>query len=334
MSNSTCATKPHAADGFAERTGWVGADDGLLVRDLNGNNRIDSGRELFGSETLLTNGSKAANGFIALAELDSNHDKKIDASDTAFASLRIWKDKDTDGTTDAGELLSLADAGVQSINLGYTTSNTVDENGNAHKQVGSYTTTGGATRTATDVWFTTDTMVSIAMERLNVPADIAALPDAAGYGKVYSLQQAMVRDTSGKLKNLMLQFAQATTLSQREALVQSIIYQWTGVQDMSPGSRGTAIGDARKLEALEQFMGEVATKRVAFCARSTRVASRFDTPCTRLRDVRESLFFRSASRIAFADFKQRFGFHSKRTCKHLNRIQRRVALTTLNPAHV
>jgi hypothetical protein len=50
----------HAADGFAEQTGWVGKDDGLLVRDLNGNGVIDSGRELFGSETLLADGSKLA----------------------------------------------------------------------------------------------------------------------------------------------------------------------------------------------------------------------------------------------------------------------------------
>ena len=43
----------HADDGFAERTGWVSSDDGLLARDINGNGTIDSGRELFGSETLL-----------------------------------------------------------------------------------------------------------------------------------------------------------------------------------------------------------------------------------------------------------------------------------------
>ncbi len=49
----------HAADGFAERTGWVSGDDGLLARDINGNGTIDSGRELFGSETLMANGSKA-----------------------------------------------------------------------------------------------------------------------------------------------------------------------------------------------------------------------------------------------------------------------------------
>ena len=59
----------HAGDGFAEQTGWVGADDGLLVYDRNGNGVIDSGAELFGNNTMLANGSKAANGFEALKEL-------------------------------------------------------------------------------------------------------------------------------------------------------------------------------------------------------------------------------------------------------------------------
>jgi hypothetical protein len=66
----------HDSNGFAEQTGWVNSQDGLLVRDLNNNGQIDNGHELFGSETLLLNGQKAANGYLALAELDSNADKR------------------------------------------------------------------------------------------------------------------------------------------------------------------------------------------------------------------------------------------------------------------
>ena len=252
----------HAADGFAERTAWVGADDGLLVRDLNGNGKIDSGRELFGSETLLGNGSKAANGFDALTQLDANADGVIDANDAAFAQLRIWKDIDGNGRTDAGELLTLAEAGVQSINLAYTNSSFIDPQGNAHKQVGSYTTTDGQTRAATDVWVKTDPTYSVPTEWVEVPEDIAVLPDAQGYGNVRDLHQAMAMDATGELKALVTAFTQATTPEDRDALVTQIIYRWTGVQDVDPTSRasrmiyGNAIGDARKLEALEEFMGE------------------------------------------------------------------------------
>ena len=69
------------ATGLAENTAWVDAQDGLLVRDLNGDGQISSGRELFGNHTLLHNGARAANGFEALAELDDNADGVVDAND-------------------------------------------------------------------------------------------------------------------------------------------------------------------------------------------------------------------------------------------------------------
>lgn len=181
----------HAADGFAERTGWIGRDDGLLVRDLDGNGVIDSGRELFGSETLLADGRKAAHGFDALKELDINGDGVIDAHDPVYAQLRVWVDADTNGRTGEGELLTLEEAGVRSISVAYTNSTHVDAQGNAHKQAGSYTTTEGETRLATDVWFQADATYSLPTEWIEVPEDIATLPDAQGYGKVRDLHQAM-----------------------------------------------------------------------------------------------------------------------------------------------
>ncbi|MEW5678647.1 hypothetical protein [Comamonas kerstersii] len=181
----------HAADGFAERTGWVAPGDGLLVWDRNASGTIDSGRELFGSETLLPNGMKAINGFEALKAFDVNGDGVIDANDPVFAQLRVWVDADTNARTGEGELLTLEEARVKSVNLAYTNSNFVDAQGNAHRQVGSYTTTDGQTRAATDVWFTSDVTNSLPTDWVEVPKDIAALPDAQGYGKVRDLRQAM-----------------------------------------------------------------------------------------------------------------------------------------------
>lgn len=48
----------HDNNGFAEKTSWVGKDDGLLVRDINGNGQIDDGTELFGNNSVLSNGKK------------------------------------------------------------------------------------------------------------------------------------------------------------------------------------------------------------------------------------------------------------------------------------
>ena len=78
-------------DGTLTATGWIAAGEAIVVRDLNGNGRIDSERELFGDNTLLTRGPNvgklASNGFTALADLDANAagvaDGKFDASDVA-----------------------------------------------------------------------------------------------------------------------------------------------------------------------------------------------------------------------------------------------------------
>ena len=119
----------HNADGVKIGTGWVKSDDGLLVRDLNANGAIDSGRELFGDQTLLANGQIAANGFSALRDLDSNADGVIDASDAAFGELKVWRDLNQDGISQADELQTLGEAGISSIGLTSTTSTT------RHKQI-------------------------------------------------------------------------------------------------------------------------------------------------------------------------------------------------------
>ena len=95
-------------DGSGSRThtGWISAGDGFLVLDRNKNGTIDSGAELFSNFTPLANGTLAANGFDALREFDLNKDGVIDRDDAIWSSLRIWRDANGDGTSQADELLS------------------------------------------------------------------------------------------------------------------------------------------------------------------------------------------------------------------------------------
>jgi Ca2+-binding RTX toxin-like protein len=182
----------HNSDGFAEQSGWAKGDDGLLVLDRNGNGSIDNGGELFGNNTVLGNGRKAANGFEALAELDANADGRIDASDAAYAMLKVWRDLNQDGISQAEELKTLGELGIQSIATAYTESTAVDANGNLHKQIGTFTWNDGSSSAAEDVWFKTDLFRTEATEQLPVPESIAALPDLHGSGNVRDLQQAAV----------------------------------------------------------------------------------------------------------------------------------------------
>ncbi|MHB9119797.1 MAG: hypothetical protein ACYC2R_16225, partial [Burkholderiales bacterium] len=138
-------------NGFAERTGWVSPSDGMLVRDLNANGKIDSGAELFGEHTLLKTGQTATNGFTALADLDDNHDGQLDRQDSAWTELNIWQDQNSDGKTDAGELKTLSELGIKSMATAYTTDAAVtDSHGNQHRQQGGFTKTDGGTGLAED----------------------------------------------------------------------------------------------------------------------------------------------------------------------------------------
>jgi hypothetical protein len=193
----------HDGNKFAEQTGWVGKNDGMLVWDRNGNGQIDNGTELFGNNTVLKNGSKADNGFTALADLDFNKDGKVDANDAASSQLRVFKDANSNGVVDAGELMTLAQAGVKSLSTGYTSQATTDANGNQHLQAGSFTTTSGQNRAMDDVWFAVDTARTVDTDLVAINSTIDALPDWAGFGDVHSLHQAMARDASGKLQALV-----------------------------------------------------------------------------------------------------------------------------------
>jgi hypothetical protein len=245
----------HDGNRFAEKSGWVGPNDAILVRDLNDNGQIDDGGETFGDNTLLANGQKAANGFEALAELDANNDGVVDQNDEGFSTLKLWRDANGNGTVEAGELLSLAEAGVASLDVAYAQQNYTDENGNEHRQSGSFTREDGSTGQMADVWFKSDPADSRYLDEIEVSDDIAALPQMRSYGQVADLWQVMARDESGALQALLEDFA-ASDSQTAKTLVWDIIFAWTGVTELDPASRGPNIGDARKLYAMEQLWGQ------------------------------------------------------------------------------
>jgi len=105
--------------------------------------------------TILANGKHAANGYVALAEQDTNHDGKIDKHDANWKDLKIWVDANHDGKTDAGELKTLEELGIASLNLAAHKSDATD-NGNLIGLISSYTTTDGKEHQMADVWFTKD----------------------------------------------------------------------------------------------------------------------------------------------------------------------------------
>ena len=136
-------------------TGWVAATDGLLALDRNNDGVINDGGELFGTATKLADGSNAANGYAALATLDTNGDGSITSADAGFDKLRVWVDANSDGVSQSSELKSLAQLNVASIGLD-AAKTTVKDNGNWLGMAGSYTSNDGSVNATADVWFLAD----------------------------------------------------------------------------------------------------------------------------------------------------------------------------------
>jgi Ca2+-binding RTX toxin-like protein/LysM repeat protein len=102
-------------DGFRRNIGWIGADDGFLAIDKNGDGRIDLADEL--SFALWTANPDDSDLEALKSVFDSTRDNIFNASDAQFGQFRVWQDRNGDGITDVGELKTLAERGITSINL-------------------------------------------------------------------------------------------------------------------------------------------------------------------------------------------------------------------------
>jgi len=231
-------------DGAKERTGWLTRDDGFLAIDENNNGIIDNVGELIGDP--------GRSGFAELATYDSNADGQINSADVVWSRLRIWRDLDEDGVTDAGELQTLAANGVAAVSTNFTTVNFTTAENLIHEQ-GFYQTTGGAQRRVIDAWMQTDSVNTLGSSA-PPSAAAAALPDIRGYGALNNLHQAMTANAT-----LLAQVGQFVILTpsqfdQVEGRVEAIMMSWAGAGSIDPASRG-GFFDARKLAVLEAVTG-------------------------------------------------------------------------------
>jgi hypothetical protein len=132
-------------DGSLDRTAWTdpGTDEGILWLDLNHNGVPDSGRELFGTATLLDRGQLARDGFEALRMYDGrdyggNRDGVISGADLVFWELRLWVDFDHNGRSGLGESYPLWTRGVLQLSLDYRTVEEYDPSWNLHLLQGTF----------------------------------------------------------------------------------------------------------------------------------------------------------------------------------------------------
>ncbi|MFA7318932.1 MAG: hypothetical protein WC029_15520, partial [Sulfuricella sp.] len=233
------------SDGDTIKTGtaWAGADDGFVVLDRNGNGFIDSGTELFGDETILANGQKAPHGFAALSELDTGSvvngitvgasDGVFDAKDAQYADLRIWRDLNQDGISQANELKTLLESGVQSIKLGSADTN-INYGDAILVQSSIFTRVDGSTGQAGSFILSQNKFV-----RSFIPITVSdaakVLPGIKGSGWVRDLQEAA--SLSPELITLFNQAKDAPTRAGYKDAVANLLREWGNDSDYGSASK-------------------------------------------------------------------------------------------------
>jgi Ca2+-binding RTX toxin-like protein len=266
----------HDADGVKTGTGWVKSDDALLVLDLNGNGTIDSGRELFGVDTLKRNGQLATDGFDAIRDLDANNDRKINAADSVFANLRIWRDLNQDGISQANELSTLNQNNIIEIGLDANAARINHGNGNVQTATGFYTRSNGTKGIVANLDFKVDNFNREFTVEI-VPVDpVNAVPNLKGSGRVRDLSDAMT--LSPDLRAWVATYAEKKTRQGQIEMLDGFVERWASTSDMQSlqqqanalsGSgvrltyrlegltQGTAAYDSfiQKLGVVERFMG-------------------------------------------------------------------------------
>ena len=148
----------HNGDDIAFKSSWISGENGILARDINGDDEINSGAELFGNFTRLKNGELAKNGKEALSDLDSDENGVFDERDEAFGQILVWQDFNSNGKAESGELKSLSEHGIKSINLEFSTDNTALDKDNKQILVGSFAINDSDEALASDIDFSVNTI--------------------------------------------------------------------------------------------------------------------------------------------------------------------------------
>ncbi len=219
-------------DGFAERSGWLRGGDAFLVQDQNENGKIDDIGEMFGAP--------GVDGYTELATLDTNMDGKIDESDSAWGSLRLWRDTNFNGITDEGELLTLESQDIVSFNVAPTVTTPDQQNGYTITETGTFTRGDSSTGMTGNVVYLNNSFHTKWLTDVAITPAAEALPDLEGHGTLPGLRVAMSYDTNFEaiVEAALLNLATHDLVALRTAAM-PIFVGWMDAIPVASGAPGT-----------------------------------------------------------------------------------------------
>lgn len=138
-------------DGLADATSWIGSTEGFLFLDRDGDGTVTNAGEF----SFLGDVPGATSDLQGLKAFDSTKDGILSSTDARWGDFRIWQDKNGNGVAETSEILTLATAGVRSLNLSAVAYAGVNAPGDvAIVAKGSYTRTTGTTMDLIDAALT------------------------------------------------------------------------------------------------------------------------------------------------------------------------------------
>jgi len=142
-------------NGQTHTSAWVGKEDGVLVWDKYHDGKVHDSSQYAFAQYL----AGAKTDLEGLKAFDTNGNGKIDGGDTIWNEMRVWQDLNGNGVSDAGEIKTLDDWGITSIDLKSDGAANVPINGVYEAGKGSATLKDGSQMVLTDVSFDTLTTV-------------------------------------------------------------------------------------------------------------------------------------------------------------------------------
>ncbi|MEL7519186.1 MAG: calcium-binding protein, partial [Pseudomonadota bacterium] len=174
-------------------------------------------------------------GFAELAALDSDGDGLITVADVAWSELQVWQDFDLDGVTDEGELTSLDELGIVSLDAIGQPLDATTAQGTQLTGFGDVVFENGIRRTMFDsILDFDDVETRYAGESGRADWQAGQTLDARGFGSITNLSIAMANDIA--LEELATTTAAAMTtpdLAQLAVQVGDVLGKWGAAQELT-----------------------------------------------------------------------------------------------------
>ena len=144
-------------NGTLERTAWVKNTEAILAWDHNADGQINRIDEIEFWSHVNSNGVPLTDmQSLGRPEFDATQDGKFDALDPRWAQFKFWRDLNEDGKSQAGELQTMAQAGVKALHLHSNVLNRRYESGVVVRGYSRLEMTDGRMLQAGDVQFLAD----------------------------------------------------------------------------------------------------------------------------------------------------------------------------------